>query len=72
MNSEVLMNFKMASKKTNPPQVNSKKCISCGACIATCPNKAIDWKNGKAFIDKKKCKVCLACIPVCPVKAISQ
>jgi len=60
------------AKVIKKPQANQKKCISCGACIAVCPNKAIDWKNGKAWIDHKKCKACLACIPVCPVKAISQ
>jgi Pyruvate/2-oxoacid:ferredoxin oxidoreductase delta subunit len=57
---------------TKKPQVNQKKCLACGACICTCPNKAIDWKNGKAWIDWKKCKLALKCIPVCPVKAISR
>jgi hypothetical protein len=57
---------------TKKPQVNPKKCISCGACIASCPNKAIDWKNGKAYIDPKKCKLALKCISICPVNAISR
>jgi len=52
------------------PKVDSKKCISCGACIATCPNQAISWKAGKAWINLKKCKKALECIKVCPVKAI--
>ncbi len=53
------------------PQVDPKKCISCGACIATCPNKAISWKDGKAHIDQKKCKNARKCIEVCPVQAIA-
>jgi len=60
----------MPSKKI--PHVNPDKCISCGACIAACPKKAICWKNNKAFIDAKKCKLALKCIEVCPVQAISQ
>jgi len=54
------------------PKVDSNRCISCGACIATCPNQAISWKNGKAWIDPKKCKIALECIKVCPVRAIKQ
>jgi len=60
------------AKSGKKPHVDPKKCISCGACIATCPNNAIDWKDGKAFIDAKKCKLALKCIAVCPVQAISQ
>ena len=59
-------------KSNKKPQVDQKKCISCGACIAACPNCAISWKNGKAWIDQKKCKLALKCISVCPVQAISQ
>jgi ferredoxin len=54
------------------PKVNPKKCISCGACIATCPNQAIEWKNGKAWVNPKKCKKAYECLKVCPVKAISK
>jgi len=60
------------AKSEKKPQVNQKKCIACGACIAACPNCAISWKNGKAWIDPKKCKLALKCIEVCPVKAISR
>lgn len=54
------------------PKVNKAKCISCGACIAQCPNQAIDWKDNKAFINPKKCKKCGTCISVCPVQAIKE
>jgi len=53
-------------------KINPKKCISCGACISVCPNKAISFKDSKAFIDQKKCKKCYECIEICPVKAISK
>lgn len=58
----------MANSKI--PHVDAKKCIACGACIATCPNQAIEWKDGKAWVNPKKCKKAYECLKVCPVKAI--
>ena len=54
------------------PKVDKKKCIGCGACVATCPAQAIELKDGKAVIDKKKCEKNGKCIEVCPVSAISE
>jgi len=54
------------------PKANKSKCIGCGACVAQCPAKAIEIKNGKAVIDPKKCEKCGTCIEVCPVQAISE
>ena len=36
-------------------------CISCGLCIAECPNNAIDTSNNKIFINTKYCKRCYKC-----------
>jgi len=65
----------MAKAKTvkgKAPVVNREKCIACGACIAACPNQAISFKDGKAWIDPKKCKQCYECVKVCPVQAIRK
>jgi len=53
------------------PRVNKNKCIGCGACVASCPNGAINLVNGKAVIDAKKCKNSRECISVCPQEAIN-
>lgn len=50
--------------------VNEKKCITCGACVAICPNQAISIVNGKAQINPKKCVKCGNCAQFCPVSAI--
>lgn len=52
--------------------VDPKKCIACGACISVCPQQAISFKAGKAFINQKKCKKCYECVKICPIKAISR
>jgi len=63
---------KKGEKEGKASRVNSEKCIACGACISVCPNKAISFKNGKAWIDPKKCKQAYECIKICPVGAISK
>lgn len=44
-------------------------CISCGACAAACPAKAISKGEKKYVIDPKKCVDCSNCARICPVKA---
>ncbi|HQQ67617.1 MAG TPA: 4Fe-4S binding protein [Candidatus Cloacimonadota bacterium] len=60
-------------------QVDGDSCISCGLCLRACPVKAIDYKDGKAFIDQDKCIDCGVCTGAdeeffagCPVDAISK
>ncbi len=53
-------------------RVNQAKCISCGACIATSPSKAINFdETNKAKVDPT---IVTAeddiCVDVCPVEAI--
>jgi ferredoxin len=51
------------------------ECISCGACEAECPNKAISEGDNTYVIDPKKCTECVGshpssqCAEVCPVDA---
>lgn len=55
------------------PKVNKEKCIGCGACVAECPNQAIQLAgDGKAEIDQSKCQKCGKCVEVCPVEAIEK
>ena len=44
-------------------------CISCGACVDTCPVGAISLE-GQAVVDAGACIDCGACEGACPVGAI--
>lgn len=50
----------------------SNDCISCGACEAECPVKAISPGDGQYVINPEICVECGACAGVCPVGAPSQ
>jgi ferredoxin len=47
-------------------------CISCGACVGSCPVDAISEGDGIYVIDAEKCIDCGACAPDCPVDAIVE
>lgn len=47
----------------------SEKCIACGACVASCPNKVIKLENGRLVTDAKLCSGCGKCERVCPAAA---
>ncbi len=50
----------------------SDECISCGACEAECPVKAISEGEDKYIINSETCIECGACADVCPVAAPAQ
>ncbi|MHA1720506.1 MAG: nitroreductase family protein [Promethearchaeota archaeon] len=54
-------------------QIDLEKCIKCGACVAECPTRVIEWENGGP-IEKfpKICLKCGHCVAICPVNAISH
>ena len=53
--------------------VDEDTCISCGACIKSCPVQAISFtKDRRARIKPERCIGCGECVTVCPVKAISM
>ena len=46
------------------------ECMSCGACVDSCPVEAISEGDGKYVIDASTCTDCGACVADCPVEAI--
>ena len=50
----------------------SDDCISCGACEAECPVRAISEGDGKYEIHPDVCIECGACADTCPVGAPAQ
>lgn len=56
------------------PVVDKKKCIGCGICARSCPQKtiALKSKNGKRYaeIDRSSCIKCFCCQELCETRAI--
>jgi precorrin-8X/cobalt-precorrin-8 methylmutase len=46
------------------------RCTACGACIATCPERALLPAPRRPAVIDVLCTDCLACLEVCPVDAI--
>ena len=51
-------------------KINKKKCIKCMKCVNSCPQKNIEFKDGK-FIFHSNCIMCARCSFNCPTDAIS-
>lgn len=49
------------------PQV-TEECVSCGACAAACPVRAIG-KDDPRQVDGEACISCMRCVSVCPRNA---
>ena len=52
-------------------QINDD-CVSCGSCIASCPQNAIVANGDKYKILEEKCVDCSECVAACPVEAIKK
>jgi len=52
------------------PQIIREKCVGCGRCAESCPQKIITIIGGKAKIAGKGCISCFCCQEMCPVKAV--
>jgi precorrin-8X/cobalt-precorrin-8 methylmutase len=50
--------------------VVSSRCTACGACLATCPERALSPAPLRPVVDTGRCTGCLECLEVCPVDAI--
>lgn len=47
------------------------RCAGCGACLLTCPERAIRPRGGTLLVRPDLCTGCGECIEVCPVDAIA-
>lgn len=47
-------------------------CAGCGACLLTCPERAIRPHGGSLLVRPDLCSGCGECIEVCPVDAIAE
>jgi electron transport complex protein RnfB len=48
------------------------RCTACGACIATCPERALLPARKKPDVVDSLCTACGACIEVCPRGAVNE
>lgn len=56
-------------------EVDSEKCVNCGACITLCPVEAITMdEDASVVFNKEKClgSTCSACVDACPYRAIKS
>lgn len=57
---------KLEMHSASKPMIDSEKCRTCGMCIKSCSQVAIEYgKDKKAQIDYEKCIGCGQCIAVC-------
>ena len=47
-------------------------CQGCGACLGTCPERAIRPAGGTLVVLADRCTGCGECIEICPVDAITE
>jgi len=51
-----------------------ERCTACGACLATCPTRALrvgTSRPARPVLRPERCTGCLACLEVCPRDALT-
>jgi len=52
-------------------EIDYERCISCGACISSCPVQAMKQNpQWEVELNEERCIRCLICVNACPVKAV--
>jgi len=51
---------------------NKEKCLGCGTCVRSCPQKAILQLSDEIFIQDDKCDGCGICVNNCPGHALTS
>jgi Fe-S-cluster-containing hydrogenase component 2 len=75
---KVVKAFRKRGATVNIPkliEVDSEKCVSCGACVTLCPVEAITMdEDASVVFNKEKClgSTCSACVDACPSRAIKS
>lgn len=75
---EVVKAFRVKGATVSLPkliEVDTEKCISCGACVTLCPVEAINLAEDLSVIfNKEKCvgSTCSTCVDACPARAIKS
>jgi len=47
-------------------------CTACGACLVTCPERALRPAPRRPDVVDDRCTACWACIEICPAGAILE
>ncbi len=47
-------------------------CTGCGACVTTCPTRALRPAPGGPSVLDRVCTGCLDCLDICPVDALAE
>ncbi len=73
LRKSIFRNLILMSKLIKPyPEFDEKKCIKCMKCVNRCPEKVLDFKNGKVVLKSKKdCIRCFCCSEHCPAEAVN-
>jgi Fe-S-cluster-containing hydrogenase component 2 len=75
---KIVKAFRKRGAKVSIPkliEVDSEKCVSCGACVTLCPVEAITMdEDASVVFNKEKCigSTCSACVDACPSRAIKS
>lgn len=52
-------------------EIDYDRCISCGACVSSCPVQAMKQNTQwEVELNEERCIRCLICVNACPVKAV--
>lgn len=50
----------------------TERCVGCGACLVTCPERAIQAPGRALVVLGERCTGCGECVEICPVDAIEE